>query len=100
MIPNWTLKPHLKGDTINSKNITFPFDISDCKIDLQFKMGGGSVIFQWTTENSTFEKTTDFIVKMKSRVLDFRIGSYSAFLKVTFPDGTVQTYFKANLQIT
>ena len=99
MIPTWTLKPNLKGDTINSKTITFPFDISTCKIELQFRMGGGSVIFYWSTENNTFEKTSDFIVTMKSRILDFKQGTYTAFLKITFTDGTSQTYLKANIQI-
>ena len=100
MIPTWTLKQHIKGNTLNAKNITFPFDVSDCKIDLEFRIGTGStVMFFWSTENNTFERTSDFIIKMKSKMLDQKQGMYSGFLKVTFPDGTVETYFKANLQI-
>jgi len=99
MIPTWNLKQHIRGNTLNAKNITFPFDVSDCKIELQFRLGVSSVMFFWSTENNTFERTSDFIIKMKSRLLDQKQGNYSAFLKVTFPDGTVETYFKANLQI-
>ena len=99
MIQTWTIKQHIRGNTLNAKDITFPFDISNCKIDLDFKLGSGSVIFKWSTDNNTFVKTSDFTINMKSRYLDFKQGTYSAYLKVTFPDGTVQTYFKANLQI-
>lgn len=99
MIPTWTIQPHIKGDTFNSRKITFPFTITDCVIEMQFKMGGGSVIFAWTTENNTFEKISSTEIIMKSRILDQRVGSYISDLQVTFLDGTVYTYFKANLQI-
>jgi len=36
---------------------------------------------------------------MNSRILDFRPGNYISDLQVTFSDGTIYTYFKANLQI-
>lgn len=99
MIPTWTIPPHIKGDTFNSRKITFPFDISNCRIDMQFRMGGGIVIFQWSTENNTFEKINANEVIMNSRILDFRSGNYISDLQVTFSDGTIYTYFKANLQI-
>lgn len=99
MIPNWTIPPHIKGDTFNSRKITFPFDITDCRIDMQFKMGGGSPIFQWSTEDNTFEKINANEVIMNSVILNFRPGGYVSDLQVTFLDGTVYTYFTAKLQI-
>lgn len=44
MIPTWTLKQHIRGNTLNAKNITFPFDVSDCRIDLEFRIGAGSTM--------------------------------------------------------
>ncbi len=100
MIPTWKIKPHIKGDTFNSRKITFPFDITNCLIEMQFRpYGEGSVFFNWTTENNTFEKISSTEIIMKSRILDQRIGNYVSDLQVTFLDGTVYTYFKANLQI-
>ena len=100
MIPTWTIKPHIKGDTFNSRKITFPFDITDCLIEMQFRQNAVSrVIFNWTTENNTFEKISSTEIIMKSRILDFGVSNYVSDLQVTFLDGTVYTYFKANLQI-
>ena len=57
MIPTWKIKPHIKGDTFNSRKIKFPFDITNCLIEMQFRpYGEGSVFFNWTTKNNTFEK--------------------------------------------
>ena len=36
---------------------------------------------------------------MKSRIINQKVGTYASDLQVTFPDGTVYTYFKASLQI-
>ena len=100
MIPTWTIKPHIKGDTFNSRKITFPFDITNCRIDMQFKLIAISrTAFAWSTEDDTFEKTSSTEVVMNSRILDFNTATYISDLQVTFPDGTVYTYFKASLQI-
>lgn len=100
MIPNWTIKPHIKGDTFNSRKITFPFEITNCRIDMQFKQNATTrIIFNWTTENNTFEKISSTEIIMKSRILDIGVSNYISDLQVTFEDGTVYTYFKASLQI-
>lgn len=100
MIPTWTIKPHIKGDTFNSRKITFPFDITNCRIDMQFKLTPISrEIFSWSTEDNTFEKISATEVIMNSRILNFHTANYVSDLQVTFLDGTVYTYFKANLQI-
>ena len=101
MIQTWTIKPHIKGDTFNSRKITFPFEITDCRIDMQFRLNGtGTSIFEeWSTENLTFEKISATEVIMKSRIINQKVGTYTSDLQVTFEDGTVYTYFKASLQI-
>lgn len=100
MIPTWTIQPHIKGDTFNSRQITFPFDITDCLIEMQFRESpNGDVMFKWSTEDSTFEKISATEIVMKSKILDYGPRTYQSDLQVTFLDGTVYTYFKANLQI-
>ena len=100
MIPIWNIKPHIKGDTFNSRKITFPFDITYCRIDMQFrKQPNDTIVFEWSTEDDTFEKLSSTEIIMKSRILNEKVDIYYSDLQVTFQDGTVYTYFKANLQI-
>ena len=101
MLQTWVIKPHIKGDTFNSRKITIPFDITDSRIDMQFRLNGtGTSIFEeWSTENLTFEKISANEVIMKSRIINQKAGNYASDLQVTFEDRTVYTYFKASLQI-
>lgn len=100
MIPTWNISPIIKGDTFNSRQITFPFDITNCVIDMQFKQNPhGRVEFKWSTIDNTFEKINATTIVMKGRVLDFNASKYLSDLQVTYQDGTRYTYFKANLQI-
>jgi len=97
---NWNIGTHIKGDTFNQRKITFPFDITDCVIKMQFRTNPiGAVAFYWSTENDTFEKISTTEIIMKSRILDTYVANYISDLEVTFQDGTVYTYFTANLQI-
>lgn len=100
MIPVWKIKPHIKGDTFTSRKITFPFDITTCGIDMQFRQVANSrVYFFWSTENDTFEKINTTQIIMKSRILDEQQGVYVSDLQITFADGTVKTYLNATLQM-
>ncbi len=97
---NWDISRHIKGDTFNQRKITFPFDITDCKIEMQFKIDPtSSTVFYWSTVDSTFEKINSTTVIMKKRILNFPVSNYISDLQVTFLDGSVQTYLNANLQI-
>jgi hypothetical protein len=99
-IPTWKIRPHKKGDTFNSRKINFPFDITDCRIDMHFrKQANGLIVFSWSTENDTFEKISATEVTMKSRILDNATGVYISDLQVVFPDTTVFTYFNARIEI-
>jgi len=101
MIPSWTIKPCKKGDTINSKKITFPFDITDCIITMQFKVSANAkTVFEWSTVNNTFEKISSTEIIMKSRILDVVPFTYLSDLQVKFNNGEVQTYLNAYLTIT
>jgi len=101
MIPTWIINPCKKGDTINSKKITFPFDITDCIISMQFKLSANAkTIFEWSSEDDTFEKISSTEIIMKSRILDVLPFTYLSDLQVIFNNGEVQTYLNAELTIT
>lgn len=100
MIQTWTIKPHIKGDTFNSRKFTFPFDITNCEIKMQFKQSAQSqVSFSWDTLDNSFEKISSTELIMNSKVLDNSPFTYISDLQVIFEDGRVCTYLKANLQI-
>lgn len=97
---NWNISPHKKGNTFGNKKITFPFSIKRCKINMKFtNFNVRNDVIEWSTENNTLIKETDYRILMKSRLLNVPIGTYSADVNVTFEDGSIQTYFTANLQI-
>jgi len=97
---NWNIGQHVKGDTFNQRKITFPFDITDCIIKMQFRVNPiSAVVFFWSTENDTFEKISTTEIIMKSRILDTYVSNYVSDLEVIFQDGTVVTYLTANLKI-
>jgi hypothetical protein len=100
MIKTWPIYPQTKNDTFNNRKLTFPFDITNCDIKMQFKQSiVGRVVFEWSTEDSTFQKISTTEIIMKSRLLNYPAGIYYSDLQVTFQDNTVFTYFNANLQI-
>ena len=106
MIPTWNIKKgtsdfdFIKGDTFNSREITFPFDITNVKIQMQFKLKANTqTIFLWSTENNTFEKISATKVIMKSRILDFPVNNYVSDMQLTFANGVVNTTLRANLKI-
>lgn len=97
---NWAIKNHIKGDTFNQRNIVFPFDITNCKIEMQFKQSLiRPVYFYWSTEDNTFEKISSTEVIMKSRLLDVEASDYISDLQVTFENGNVQTYLTSTIKI-
>lgn len=100
MIPVWKIRNHTQGDTFGSRRITFPFDITNCRIDMQFRQVlNGTIYFFWSTENLTFEKISANTIIMKGRILDSQVAPYISDMQIIFQDGTVETYFNANLRI-
>jgi hypothetical protein len=100
IIKTWTIRPHIKGDTFNSRKITFPFDITDCRIDMQFrKQANDKIEFAWSTEDDTFEKISSTEVIMKSVKLNNNASFYYSDLQIIFLNETVYTYFKAQIHI-
>lgn len=101
MIKTWNIKPQLKGTTLNQKKLTFPFDITNCIVKMQFKGLGvtSKVDFEWSTIDGTFEKISATEIIMKSRLLDYNIGVYNAILKVEFSSGEIKKPIKATISI-
>ena len=99
MVKTWNISPQLKGTTLNQKKLTFPFDITNCIVTMQFKNAGLKVFFEWSTVNGTFEKISPTEIIMKSRLLDYNIGTYNSYLKVTFSSGEIKIPIKATISI-
>ena len=106
MIPTWNILrgvndyDFIKGDTFNSIKLTMPFDITDVKIEMQFKLrGGAQTVFSWSTEDDTFEKISETEIIMKSRILNYSPNSYISDMQFTFANGVVVTHLKATLKI-
>jgi hypothetical protein len=100
MIKTWNINPQLKGTTLNQKKLKFPFDITNCVISMQFKgVGLSKTSFEWSTVNGSFEKINATEVIMKSRLLDYNIGTYNATLKVVFSSGEIKRPIKVTMMI-
>ena len=85
MKETWNMYSYTKGSTMNDVKFTFPFDITDCVIKMQFKKGyGNNTSFEWTSEGltPTIEKISPTQVLIKNRVLDYPAGKYISDLKV------------------
>jgi len=94
---------HIKGDTFKSREITFGFDLTGAKIDMQFKsIKGGRVVFTWSTTEDSISITDAIngVVLMKTRVLGYRKDSYIYDLQITNSNGDVRTYFGGKINIT
>jgi len=89
-----------KGNTFNSRKITFPFSITGACIVMQFRRRAESaVIFEWKTADDTIEILSDTEVLMTTKTMDFSPYNYSYDTVITFLDGTTQTYFEGKLKI-
>lgn len=100
MIQTRTTRPHIKGNFFNNRHFTFPFSIANCVIIMQFKQGiGNRVVFSWSTEDDSFERISDFKIKMKGKILNYAVGTYISDLLVIFPDNVPYTQFKYNIEI-
>lgn len=100
MIKTWNINPQLKGTTLNQKKLTFPFDVTNCVITMQFKgVGLSKTSFEWSTIDNSFEKISATEIIMKSRLLDYNVGTYNGTLKVIFSSGEVKKPIKVTLLI-
>mgnify|MGYP003653887477 CR=1 FL=1 len=94
---------HIGGDTFKAREITFGFDLTGAKIDMQFKsIKGGGVAFSWSTVDDTFSITdpVNGVILMKSRILDERKDGYIYDLQIVNSNQDVQTYFGGRINIT
>jgi hypothetical protein len=99
-LKTWKMDSQKRGDTFNQRNITFPFDITNCDINMQFrKQANDTVEFAWSTSDGTFEKVSATKVIMKSKLINANAGVYLSDLEVRFNATTIYTYCNATLQI-
>jgi hypothetical protein len=96
----YTFPEQTKGDTFNSRKITFPFDISNCQIKMEFKYKiGNKVAFFWSTEDDSFTNLSPNEIVMTSRILDEIPNIYVYDLQIIFPGGETKTYFGGTMKI-
>jgi hypothetical protein len=103
MIQTYNLPNHYKGDTFNTKQISFGFDITDALIKMQFKTQvNAPVAFAWLTSDNTISiiDALTGIVTMNAKVIDVAVGTYIYDCQITFSDGRVQTFFGGTMTIT
>lgn len=102
MIPTYNFSDHIKGDTFNQKNINFGFDITDAKIEINFKTQVNSkTSFFWSTVDNSIT-ITDGVngnIILNSKIIDVAAGTYQYDLQITFADGRVRTYFNGKMII-
>lgn len=105
-LKTWEIKCYTNGDTFKDKVITLPFDITDCSFLMQFRkseiaVNDNPVAFEWSTNDNTFEITDaeNGVLLMKKRIIDSDVGMYDSDFQITYPNGDIETLFKAKLLI-
>jgi len=89
-----------KGNTFNSRKITFPFSITGACIVMQFRRRAESaVIFEWKTGDNSIEILSNTEVLMTSRDMDFAPYAYAYDMVVTLLSGVTFTYFEGTMTI-
>lgn len=89
-----------KGNTFNSRKITFPFSITGACVVMQFRRRAESaVIFEWKTADDSIEILSDTEVLMTARDMDYGAYSYVYDMVVTLLSGVTYTYCKGTMTI-
>ena len=87
---------------ILNNNITTPLNLTGCAILIQFKLTTRfNAFLEWNTADNSI-LITDAVngeFEMQQTLLDVTPSIYMYDVQVTFPDGTVKTYFKGNFKI-
>tara|TARA_R110000782_G_scaffold161293_1_gene253328 strand:- start:120 stop:452 length:333 start_codon:yes stop_codon:yes gene_type:complete len=94
---------HLKGDSFKSRKITFGFDLTGSRVDIQFKqsIGSSKSTFSWSTFNTTIEvfDAINGVIILKGRILDVPKNTYYYDCQIIDASGFVKTYFYGKMQI-
>jgi hypothetical protein len=102
MIPILNFNDNVKGDTFPQKQITFNFDITNAKIEMQFKTQTNSKpAFFWSTEDNSIEIIDNIngVVIMHNKIINVAPAPYLYDCEIIFEDGTTTTYFGGTLTI-
>jgi hypothetical protein len=92
----------LKGDTFKARQITFNFDITGARIDIQFKLIGSSQpVFFWSTFDNTItvSNTTTGVIIMTEKTINAASNIYLYDVQITDNNGKIQTYFGGKLKL-
>tara|TARA_R110000782_G_scaffold3216_2_gene11859 strand:- start:225 stop:551 length:327 start_codon:yes stop_codon:yes gene_type:complete len=92
----------LKGDTFKARQITFNFDITGARIDIQFKLiGSAQPVFFWSTFDNTItvSNTTTGVIIMTEKTINAASNIYLYDVQITDSNGKIQTYFGGKLKL-
>ena len=94
---------HLKGDSFKARKITFGFDLTGSRIDIQFKQNIGSAknVFFWSTFNQTItiNDALNGVITLKERILDIPKNIYHYDCQIINSSGFVKTYLYGKIQV-
>ncbi len=102
MIAIHNFSDHYKGDTFSARQINFGFDITDAEIKINFKTTVTSkVAFSWLTSDESIQVITPVsgIINLQAKIIDVAPATYIYDCQITFPNGTVTTYFGGTLTV-
>ena len=94
---------HLKGNTFKARQITFGYDLTGARIDLQFKeRAGGQIVFSFSTADNTitYVNSTTGVVRLNEFILDVAANTYVYDCQIIDANGSVVTLFYGQMQIT
>lgn len=101
MTEQYNFKDVVRGNTFNQVKITFPFDITNSCISVQFRNKiGGKVAFEWGTSDNTIDVLSTTEIYMTSRLMNYPAHKYYYDFTIVFSDGTTFTYFAGTMEIT
>ena len=97
----WTINPIIRGATLNSTKITFPFEITGFTMEMQFRSSpkNENPSFSWLTSDDTLQKTSTNEITMKERVMNYPVGFYTCNLLMINQNGARKVPFKINITI-
>ena len=92
----------LKGDTFKARQITFNFDITGARIDIQFKLNGSAQpVFSWSTSDNTITVSNSVtgVIIMTEKIITAASNVYLYDVQIIDANGAIRTYFGGKMKL-
>jgi hypothetical protein len=103
-IPTKIINPIFKGNTFEGLRFTLskkvddvvtPVDLTDCSILIQFKLNYVSdSVFEFSTDDGTIIIEDTNVFSLLERDMNYDAHKYLSDIRITFPDGKIETMCK------